>query len=130
VGTAFTILVQSSSVFTSTLVPLVGLDIVSLERVLPMVLGSNIGTTFTGILAALGSEQLEVSLQIALCHTIFNISGILVWYPVPFLRKFPIRMAEFLGETSAKYRWFAVVYIVGVFFAIPFIVFALSVAGL
>lgn len=51
-----------------------------------MVLGSNIGTTFTGILAAFGSSNLSISLQIALCHTLFNISGIIAWYPVPFLR--------------------------------------------
>jgi len=117
-------------VFTSTLVPLVGLSIVSLKRLLSMVLGSNIGTTFTGILAALSSSYLDVSLQIAFCHTIFNVSGIIIWYPVPYLRRIPIRMATFLGETSAKYRWFAVVYIFGVFIVIPFITFGFSVAGL
>ena len=72
--------------FTSTIVPLVGLGMVSLDRVLPMVLGANIGTTFTGILAALASDQLRIALQIALCHTLFNISGIIFWYPIPFLR--------------------------------------------
>ena len=51
-----------------------------------MVLGSNIGTTVTGILAALGSANLNVSLQIAFCHTLFNLSAILFWYPIPFLR--------------------------------------------
>lgn len=38
-----TILVQSSSIFTSTLTPLAGLGVISLERVYPLTLGSNIG---------------------------------------------------------------------------------------
>ncbi len=56
---------------------LVGLGAVSLERVFPLILGSNIGTTITGILAALSvsSKTLQYSLQIALAHTLFNISG-------------------------------------------------------
>ncbi len=73
-----TILVQSSSIFTSTLTPLVGLGIITVERVYPFTLGSNIGTTITGIMAALTATtalDLKHSLQIALCHTFFNIFG-------------------------------------------------------
>ena len=51
-GAGLTIMVQSSSVFTSTLTPLVGMNIISLERMYPLTLGSNIGTTTTGLLAA------------------------------------------------------------------------------
>jgi len=98
VGTVLTLLIQSSSVFTSLLTPvkyfkkiknyfkfkfniffkMVGLGVVKLESVFPLILGSNIGTTITGILAALSvsSKTLQYSLQIALAHTIFNISGI------------------------------------------------------
>ena len=63
--------------FTSLLTPMVGLGAVSLERVFPLILGSNLGTTITGILAALSnsSKYLRYSLQIALCHTFFNITG-------------------------------------------------------
>ena len=56
IGAAITVLVQSSSVFTSTLTPLVGLDLLSLERMFPLTLGSNVGTTVTGLLAALASK--------------------------------------------------------------------------
>jgi sodium-dependent phosphate cotransporter len=48
IGAAFTIVIQSSSVFTSALTPLVGLGVIDLERMYPLTLGSNIGTTFTG----------------------------------------------------------------------------------
>ncbi|XP_019497934.1 PREDICTED: sodium-dependent phosphate transport protein 2B, partial [Hipposideros armiger] len=130
VGAGMTFVVQSSSVFTSTLTPLIGLGVISIERAYPLTLGSNIGTTTTAIMAALASpgNTLKSSLQIALCHFFFNISGILLWYPIPFTR-LPIRLAKGLGNISAKYRWFAIFYLVVLFFLIPLMVFGLSLAG-
>lgn len=43
IGCALTMLIQSSSAFTSSLVPLVGTGLVTLERVFPLALGSNVG---------------------------------------------------------------------------------------
>lgn len=43
--------------------------------------------------------------------------------------RFPIPMAKKLGEITANYRWFAVVYIIAAFFLIPLMIFALSLAG-
>ncbi|XP_034297844.1 sodium-dependent phosphate transport protein 2A isoform X2 [Pantherophis guttatus] len=130
VGAGVTFVMQSSSVFTSAITPLVGLGVISLERAYPLTLGSNIGTTTTAILAALASpgDKLASALQIALCHFFFNISGILLWYPLPCTR-LPIRMAEALGEQTAKYRWFAVFYLIICFLLLPSLVFGLSVAG-
>ncbi|XP_062991307.1 sodium-dependent phosphate transport protein 2B [Elgaria multicarinata webbii] len=130
VGAGMTFIVQSSSVFTSAITPLVGIGVISIERAYPLTLGSNIGTTTTAILAALASpgSRLKYSLQIALCHFFFNISGILLWYPIPFMR-LPIRLSKALGNITAKYRWFAVFYLVLCFFLIPLAVFGLSVAG-
>ncbi|CAG0900321.1 unnamed protein product [Darwinula stevensoni] len=56
VGAGMTFLVRSSSVFTSTLTPLVGIGVISLERMYPLTLGSNIGTTSTAILVALAAD--------------------------------------------------------------------------
>uniref|UniRef100_A0AAX7SN60 Sodium-dependent phosphate transport protein 2B n=1 Tax=Astatotilapia calliptera TaxID=8154 RepID=A0AAX7SN60_ASTCA len=130
VGAGMTFLVQSSSVFTSAITPLVGIGVISLERAYPLTLGSNIGTTTTSILAAMASpgETLENSLQIALCHFFFNIFGIALWYPIPFMR-LPIRLARGLGNKTAKYRWFAVIYLILVFLVFPLTVFGLSMAG-
>ncbi|XP_029445741.1 sodium-dependent phosphate transport protein 2B isoform X2 [Rhinatrema bivittatum] len=130
VGAGMTFIVQSSSVFTSAITPLVGIGVISIERAYPLTLGSNIGTTTTALLAALASdsETLANSLQIALCHFFFNISGILLLYPVPFTRV-PIRLAKGLGNTTAKYRWFAVFYLITCFLLLPVIIFALSLAG-
>uniref|UniRef100_A0A8C4K719 Sodium-dependent phosphate transport protein 2A n=1 Tax=Dromaius novaehollandiae TaxID=8790 RepID=A0A8C4K719_DRONO len=130
VGAGMTFVVQSSSVFTSAITPLIGLGVISIERAYPLTLGSNIGTTTTAILAALASpgDKLASSFQIALCHFFFNISGILLWYPLPFTR-LPIRMAKALGERTAKYRWFAVLYLIICFLLLPSLVFGISMAG-
>ncbi|XP_034044563.1 sodium-dependent phosphate transport protein 2B-like [Thalassophryne amazonica] len=130
VGAGMTFIVQSSSVFTSAITPLVGIGVISIERAYPLSLGSNIGTTTTAVVAAMGSpgETLANALQIALVHFMFNISGIILWYPIPFTRV-PIWLAKGLGNTTATYRWFAVVYIVGCFFLLPLIIFSLTLAG-
>uniref|UniRef100_A0A8C7KFX7 Sodium-dependent phosphate transport protein 2A n=1 Tax=Oncorhynchus kisutch TaxID=8019 RepID=A0A8C7KFX7_ONCKI len=130
VGAGMTFVVQSSSVFTSALTPLIGIGVISLERAYPLTLGSNIGTTTTALLAALASpgDKLAAAIQIALCHFFFNILGILLWYPIPVTRV-PIRMARALGERTAKYRWFAVLYLLVCFLLLPSLVLGLSLAG-
>ena len=94
-GALLTILVQSSSVFTSTLTPLAGAGLLSLERAYPLTLGSNLGTTTTSILAsfAAGGDNIKAALQIALVHLMFNVTGILIFYPVPWMR-WPIYIAQ------------------------------------
>ncbi|XP_036071220.1 sodium-dependent phosphate transport protein 2A-like [Oryzias melastigma] len=104
VGAGMTFLVQSSSVFTSAITPLVGIGVISIERVYPLTLGSNLGTTTTALLAALASpgDKLAAATQVALCHFFFNLLGILLWYPIPATR-LPIRMACALGKQTARY---------------------------
>ncbi|XP_012943081.1 sodium-dependent phosphate transport protein 2B [Aplysia californica] len=130
IGAGLTIVVQSSSIFTSTLTPLVGIGVIELDRMYPLTLGSNIGTTTTAVLSALANsgDKLLDSLQVAFCHLFFNITGILLFYPLPFMR-FPIPLAKFLGNRTANYRWYAIVYIFVMFFIFPGAVFALSLPG-
>ena len=127
-GAGATAVVQSSSVTTSTLVPMVGVGMVSLEAIFPLTLGANIGTTVTALLASMASsgEGAALGLQIALCHLLFNVMGILIWYPIPFMRRIPLGMARWLGEIVAKRRLFALVYVALVFFLIPLGIFALD----
>ena len=127
IGAGITVLVQSSSIFTSSITPLVGMGVITLDRMYPLTLGSNIGTTATGILAAFAQDEGKIpnSLQIALCHLFFNITGIVIFYPFPFFRP-PINAAKFLGTRTEKYRWFAIMYLIVVFFLFPAAVFGLS----
>ena len=82
-------------------------------------------------MAALASDSnsLKNALQLAFCHLFFNISGILLFYPVPFMR-FPIVLARALGNVTANYRWFSVFYLIMMFFLLPLIVFTLSMISI
>jgi len=108
------------------------LGILSVERVYPLTLGSNIGTTTTALLASLAvtgtAATFRASVQIALCHLFFNLTGILLFYPIPFMR-LPIPMCKFLGDTTAKYRWFAILYMILMFVVLPGVFMGLSFAG-
>jgi len=126
-GAGLTFVVQSSSVFTSTLTPLVGVGLIEVDRMYPLVLGSNIGTTSTALLAAFAAGKKD-ALQIALCHFFFNISGIVLFYPIPFMR-WPLPLCKLLGRTTARYRWFAIFYLIFMFGLLPAAVLGLSLAG-
>ncbi|XP_012928992.1 sodium-dependent phosphate transport protein 2C isoform X1 [Heterocephalus glaber] len=130
VGAGMTFLLQSSSVFTAAVVPLMGVGVISLDRAYPLLLGSNIGTTTTALLAALASpsDMLLSAVQVALIHFFFNLAGILLWYMVPVLR-LPIPLAKHFGDLTARYRWVAVVYLLLTFLLLPLAVFGLSLAG-
>ena len=125
VGCAVTILVQSSSITTSVLTPLVGLDIIKIEQMFPLTLGANIGTTFTALMASMVSSKPE-SVQIALCHLLFNVFGILIWYPIPWMRQWPMRGARQLGKMTRAFRLFPIVYIVFAFVVVPAILLGIS----
>lgn len=125
IGAAITVLVQSSSITTSVLTPIVGLGVIQLEQMLPLTLGANIGTTVTGLLAALVSGKIE-ALQVALCHLFFNISGIILWYPVPFMRRVPMEGARSLGKWTRRSRSIPPIYVIIVFFVIPLLLLGLS----
>merc|ERR1719230_2448705 len=82
-GMIITILFQSSSVTTSTFTPLVGIGLVRLDKMFAFTVGANIGTTITGILSALVSDKRKTGMTAAFSHTLFNLIGTLIWYPVP-----------------------------------------------
>jgi len=72
-GMLLTIMVQSSSITTSTIVPLAGAGVLTLRQVYPFTLGANIGTTVTAILAALTLNV--TALVAAFAHLFFNIGN-------------------------------------------------------
>lgn len=116
-GLALTAFVQSSSITTSLVVSLVGTQLTTLEKIFPYTLGANLGTTVTAILAALVTGNVN-AITVALSHSIFNLFGITVWYP---LRKVPIFLAKKVGELSGKKRLLAFIYIIAIFILIPIV---------
>jgi len=125
IGCGLTILVQSSSITTSALTPLVGMGAIRLEQMYPLTLGANIGTTMTAIMAALVTEGTQ-SLQVALAHLFFNLTGIVIFYPVPYMRKFPLGCARRLGRVTRTWRGFPFLYIFIMFFLVPLIFLGIS----
>ena len=116
-GASLTAIIQSSSVATSLMVPLVGAGIITVEKKFPYTLGTNIGTTVTAILASLATAN-PAAITIALCHLIFNILGICMFYP---LRWIPIGLAKELGKRVAKRRGYVILYVGITFYLIPFV---------
>lgn len=125
-GMCLTAVVQSSSVTTSLIVPLVGAGIVSLRRCYPFTLGANVGTTCTAILASLATVSMvggqganTMGVTAAFSHLMFNICGIMVFYP---LKRIPISCARWLADLAARSKRWAIIFILGIFFIIPLLV--------
>ncbi|XP_077484863.1 sodium-dependent phosphate transport protein 2C-like [Amblyomma americanum] len=130
-GLVATLVMQSSTALSSALALLAasaGDHVAGMQRVYPVLVGANIGTTSTGLLAALAGDPTPDTLQLALCHSFFNVYGALLFYPVPFMR-FPVPLAQLLAATAAHYRWFAVAYLLAVFVTLPLLALLLSFAG-
>lgn len=117
-GLFITIMVQSSSITTSLVVPMAGAGILSLRQIFPYSLGANIGTTVTAILASLVSGTIA-PVAVAFSHLLFNICGILIIWPIPAIRNIPIKMAEWMAGKAVQNRLFPILYIIIVFFIIP-----------
>lgn len=93
-GAAMTLVVQSSSAtiavlqnFASQAGPDGVTSVIGLAGVIPILLGDNIGTTITALLASIG--QSKNAKRTAIAHSIFNISGsfVFVWL-IPWFAKF------------------------------------------
>jgi sodium-dependent phosphate cotransporter len=121
VGVIVTIMVQSSSITTSLLVPLAGAGLITLGQAFPITVGANIGTTVTALLAALAvtGENAVLGLTIALVHFLFNISATLLIFPVERIRNIPLRAAERLASVAVASRRWALLYVIILFYGIP-----------
>lgn len=127
IGMFLTIMVQSSSITTSVLTPLVAIGIIPLKDMFPLTLGANVGTTITGIISATVATSNPIAAwQVALTHLLFNIFGIMLWYPLKITRNIPLKMATFLGDQTMKHKSFPIIYTTTTFFVIPGIVYGLS----
>lgn len=124
-GIIFTIFVQSSSITTSLLIPLIGAGIITIETLFPITLGANIGTTATAILASFATGN-PAAITIAFSHFLFNSIGVLFIYPVKVFRALPISLAKWLGELSFRRRRYALIYVASIFFIIPGLLIIIS----
>ena len=128
VGVLVTVMVQSSSITTSLLVPLAGAGLLRLEQAFPITIGANIGTTVTALLAALAvsGPNAGAGLEIALVHLFFNLSSLLIIYPVQMIRRVPLRLSRELSRLALRSRRLTVLWIVLLFYGLPALCIAVS----
>lgn len=124
VGLVLTATVQSSSITTSLAVPLAGAGLLTLRQIFPYTLGANLGTTVTALIASFATSadtpgQAQVGVALAFSHMLFNIAGAGVWFP---LKRVPIGLARWYAHQGAVAKRWAVLYLVGMFFALPILV--------
>ena len=130
VGIFLTVAVQSSSITTSLIVPLAGAGVLRLQQIFPFTIGANLGTTITGLLAALavaGQPGIDPKLvlagaTVAFAHFLFNASGALIFLPFKRVREIPVLFAERLAELCLRNRAIPIAFIILVFYIIPIII--------
>ena len=87
VGVIFTALIQSSSAATGVVITMVGTGVLPLELALFIVLGANIGTCVTALLASVGANA--NSKRVALIHFTFNVIGTVLFTALIWIFKEP-----------------------------------------
>lgn len=119
-GLLTTAAIRSSTITTSVVVPLVAKRIVTLQQAAPFIMGANVGTTITALIAAMLNNGSNSAISIALVHILFNIIGVLLFFPIPFMRRIPFLLASRFGKLTVKYRLAVFVYLLTTFFFVPF----------
>ncbi|MGL1887224.1 MAG: Na/Pi symporter [Reichenbachiella sp.] len=116
-GTVMTSIIQSSSITTTIIVPLGATEKIKPSKIYPYIVGSNIGTTITALIAAFNKS--EAALNIALVHFLFNLIGMFLFLIVPGLKKIPVIYARKFGLITSKNRVIGFLYILFIFFILP-----------
>ncbi|MFO7588493.1 MAG: Na/Pi symporter [Gemmatimonadota bacterium] len=121
IGVVATVMVQSSSITTSLLVPLAGAGMITLEQAFPITIGANVGTTITALLAAAAvtGPNARWGVTIAVVHLLFNLSATVLIFPNHRVREIPLRLARRLAAVAVRSRRLALAYVVGLFYGLP-----------
>ena len=90
ISACFTAMIQSSSATTGVIIVLASQGLIALEQGIALVLGANIGTCVTALLATIGRQRM--ALRAAMVHVTFNVLGVLIWF-------------GFIDELAALTRW-------------------------
>lgn len=101
VGFILTVLVQSSSVISGVAVLLGVQGLIGPATAIPIILGANVGTTTTTVLASVGMEP--AARRSAFAHMLFNLAGVLIALPLlPFLLKLLAWLGGGVGQQIAN----------------------------
>ena len=120
IGLLVTVAVQSSSITTSILVPLVAAGLLTARSAYPITLGANVGTTVTALIASLAVSE-PAGLTIALVHFLFNVTALAIVFPVRRVREVPVRLAERFARIAVRHPTIVGGYLLGLFVIIPLV---------
>jgi phosphate:Na+ symporter len=100
-GAVVTAIVQSSSITTGLCILLVQQSILPATAAIPIVIGANIGTTATALVASI--KMHKTARQVALANLCFNTFGVVLF--LPFLGWFAAKVVDFAGEPGTAVAW-------------------------
>jgi phosphate:Na+ symporter len=100
-GALVTAVVQSSSITTGLCILLVQQNLLAATAAIPIVIGANIGTTATALVASIKMQR--TARRVAVANLCFNAFGVALF--LPFLGWFAVRMVEFAGEPGMAVAW-------------------------
>ena len=79
-GAVFTAVIQSSTAATNMIVLMVGTNVLPLEAAIFIILGANLGTTLTVVIASIGMST--NAKRAALTHVVYNSIGVIIFLPI------------------------------------------------
>jgi len=100
-GMLVTALVQSSSITTGLCILLVQQNLLAGTAAIPIVIGANIGTTATALVASIKMQR--TARLVAFANLCFNAFGVLLFLPI--MGRFAAAVAEFAGEPGTAVAW-------------------------
>ncbi len=130
-GLGLTMLVQSSSATTSMVVPLAGMGFFSVRAIFPFVMGANIGTTVTALMAAtaaFGTPGFRAGMTIALCHFLLNTVAVVLVWTVPGLYTSVLGCTEWLADRAEERPVVLLIYLAVLAVGLPLVVYLLPTA--
>jgi Na+/phosphate symporter len=101
IGMLLTAIVQSSSIMTGLCILLVQQNILVAETAIPIVIGANIGTTVTALVASIRMKR--TARRVALVNLCFNLFGVLLF--LPFLGRFAVWVVKFAADPGMAVAW-------------------------
>ena len=100
-GMLITAIVQSSSITTGLCILLVQQNIMPAAAAIPIVIGANVGTTATALVASIKMQK--TARRVAVANLCFNAFGVLLF--LPFLGRFATEVVEFAGDPGMAVAW-------------------------
>jgi Na/Pi-cotransporter len=100
-GLFITAIIQSSSITTGLCILLVQQNLMPVAAAIPVVIGANIGTTVTALVASINMQT--TARRVAVANLCFNAFGVMLF--LPFLKRFALKVTELAADAGMAVAW-------------------------